>query len=420
MSACLFTNPSEVIKTRLQVQNELGRAAAAVYAAGPSANAAAAAAAANAGPPPPKLYKNVFHAFYVVARTEGLRGLQGGLGPSLLYQLTMNGTRLGMYEPLKRLVTRAAAGDFDGSKGSDREPRLGDHARAHRPPVFWHNVVAAASSGMIAAFIGSPFFLVKVRLQIQSKQAAAAPLLSAAAHTPGAAVLPAATAAALPTAVGAQHAYTSAFGGLRSIYRADGITGLWRGCTASMLRVSVGSTVQLSTYDHCKFWIMQRTGWADSAKVHLSASLLSGALVTLAMNPPDVISTRLYNQPVVNGKGTLYSGLVDCAAKTIRTEGIAGLYKGTTAVSFAWQAFTSCVSFGQVSNCVTLSRSFAHGLLFSFFFCSFCLALAVFTHSTTSVWALTRCSPFSFGRRSRRWPRKRASEKKAPFCAAQA
>ena len=60
----------------------------------------------------------------------------------------------------------------------------------------------------------------------------------------------------------------------------------------------------------------------------VAASSLSGFLVTVAMNPADVISTRLYNQPVVAGRGQLYSGLVDCAVKTVRAEGVRGLYKG--------------------------------------------------------------------------------------------
>jgi len=68
-----------------------------------------------------------------------------------------------------------------------------------------------------------------------------------------------------------------------------------------------------------------------SAPYSFSASLLSGFCVTVAMNPADVISTRLYNQPVVNGKGTSYNGIVDCAVKTIKTEGVRGLYKGFTA-----------------------------------------------------------------------------------------
>ena len=43
---------------------------------------------------------------------------------------------------------------------------------------------------------------------------------------------------------------------------------------------------------------------------------------TAGMNPFDVISTRIYNQPVVNNRGHLYSGVVDCAVKIVRTEGL--------------------------------------------------------------------------------------------------
>jgi hypothetical protein len=39
------------------------------------------------------------------------------------------------------------------------------------------------------------------------------------------------------------------------------------------------------------------------------------------MNPVDCISTRMYAQPHVNGKGTLYAGLLDCALKILRSEG---------------------------------------------------------------------------------------------------
>lgn len=51
------------------------------------------------------------------------------------------------------------------------------------------------------------------------------------------------------------------------------------------------------------------------------------------MTPFDVISTRLYNQPVdaVTGKGTVYKGIFDCAAQIFRTEGIFGFYKGFSA-----------------------------------------------------------------------------------------
>ncbi|RLN79031.1 hypothetical protein BBJ28_00007571 [Nothophytophthora sp. Chile5] len=63
----------------------------------------------------------------------------------------------------------------------------------------------------------------------------------------------------------------------------------------------------------------------------VAASLVTGLVVTTAMNPMDVVSTRLYSQKVVNGKGHLYSGVVDCILKTLRAEGITGFYKGWAA-----------------------------------------------------------------------------------------
>ena len=122
MTAALFTNPIEVVKTRMQVQGELVRIGRAQ-----------------------QLYTNPFQAFYLIGREEGLKGLQGGLGPAVLYQLMMNGTRLGAYEPLKRLYT---------SNGERKE--------------MWRSVAAGSTSGVLSAVMGSPFFLIKVRLQVQS------------------------------------------------------------------------------------------------------------------------------------------------------------------------------------------------------------------------------------------------------------
>lgn len=61
---------------------------------------------------------------------------------------------------------------------------------------------------------------------------------------------------------------------------------------------------------------------------------MTGLVVTTAMNPMDVVSTRLYSQKVVNGKGVLYTGVVDCLVKTARAEGIRGFYKGWAAHYF--------------------------------------------------------------------------------------
>jgi len=70
MGAGLFTNPVEVIKTRIQLQGEL------------------AARGSHAQP-----YKSVFQAFVTVAKNDGILGLQKGLAPALCFQFVINSFR---------------------------------------------------------------------------------------------------------------------------------------------------------------------------------------------------------------------------------------------------------------------------------------------------------------------------------------
>ena len=56
---------------------------------------------------------------------------------------------------------------------------------------------------------------------------------------------------------------------------------------------------------------------------YLASSMVSGLCVTTAMNPLDVISTRLYTQGT--GVTERYTGPLDCAVKTARAEGLRGV-----------------------------------------------------------------------------------------------
>ena len=54
--------------------------------------------------------------------------------------------------------------------------------------------------------------------------------------------------------------------------------------------------------------------------------------MTFAINPMDVIRTRVYNQPRdTSGVGLLYAGVQDALGKIVRSEGVAALYKGLVA-----------------------------------------------------------------------------------------
>ncbi|KAJ2127620.1 Mitochondrial oxaloacetate carrier protein [Coemansia sp. RSA 921] len=166
------------------------------------------------------------------------------------------------------------------------------------------NVAAGGLCGVAGAALGSPFFLVKTRMQSASKFAA----------------------------VGHQHNYTSSIDGLRRIWQAGGIRGLYRGMDAAMMRAGAGSAVQLATYDHFKSYIsrtLAHRGLTDnSVYTHFLASMGTGFFVCLAMNPFDVVSTRMYNQKTVNGQGALYRNPFQCFYKTVASEGVLSLYKG--------------------------------------------------------------------------------------------
>ncbi|XP_051542494.1 solute carrier family 25 member 35-like isoform X2 [Myxocyprinus asiaticus] len=217
--ACLFTNPLEVVKTRMQLQGELkSRGTYQVY------------------------YRNVFHAFYTIGKIDGLTGLQKGLVPGLVYQLCMNGVRLGSYATIECLGYIHTDGRVSAAKST----------------------LAGAVAGVVGAVMGSPIYLVKTHLQSQSTSS---------------------------IAVGHQYKHQGMMHALFAIYRQHGILGLWRGASAAVPRVSVGSAAQLSTFSASK-------------------------------------------ELVTDTQGILYRGFVDCFSKTLKNEGMTGLYKGLGASYF--------------------------------------------------------------------------------------
>ncbi|CAI2196641.1 18289_t:CDS:2, partial [Funneliformis geosporum] len=233
-AAVTFTNPWEVVKTRLQLQGELARG--------------------NSNYVRP--YRNIFQAVYLILKHEGVRGIQKGLGPAYAYQLVMNGSRLGLYDPMRNSLVKL----FNTSSTS--------------MPI---SIISGFLSGSIGAAIGSPLYLVKTRMQSYSTF----------------------------TAIGHQHNYKNTLNALQSVVKGEGLKGLFRGVDASMIRTGVGSSTQLSSYFLTKRYATKYSGMSDDdILVHIFSSLVSGLCVCINMNPFDVVSTRMYNQKVdQSGKG---------------------------------------------------------------------------------------------------------------------
>lgn len=215
----------------------------------------------------------------VILRNEGARGLLAGLSTAYCYQLMLNGCRLGFYDPIRTTLNQLIHQDASVQS-------------------FGVNIVSGATSGIMGAMVGSPFFLVKTRLQ---------------SHSP---FLP----------VGTQHKYKGPIDGFRSIYKAEGLKGWYRGASAAMVRTGFGSSVQLPTYFFAKRNLQKHAGLSEGVGLHLASSAASGLVVCCVMHPPDTVMSRMYNQ-----SGNLYSGIFDCFAKTVKTEGVLAIYKGFSA-----------------------------------------------------------------------------------------
>ena len=121
--AASFTNPIDVVKTRMQMQGEGLKAG-----AGPGVSGTARS----------------------IVAAEGAAGLYRGLSASLCREMSYSGIRMGMYEPARRSLA--------GWLGVDP---------AHTP--LYLKVLAGAITGCTGSALANPLDLVKVRMQALPK-----------------------------------------------------------------------------------------------------------------------------------------------------------------------------------------------------------------------------------------------------------
>jgi solute carrier family 25 protein 34/35 len=229
------------------------------------------------------VYRNVPHALVTIARNEGLAGLQRGLVAGACFQFSLTSTRFGIFGVAKQMTA------FDTT---------------NQPPhrVFFTSFLLAGGASFVGAVVSSPFWLIKTRMQAQSDSK-------------------------LLSAVGYQHKYSSFTDALVTIYRENGVAGLFKNVEANVIRLMVSGSVQLAAYETSKGQLL-KWGYAEGIKTHVIASLVTGAAVVSVWQPFDTTACRLMNQ---GGTQVPYKGFSDCFYRTWQAEGVVGLYKGVFA-----------------------------------------------------------------------------------------
>ncbi|XP_058457029.1 solute carrier family 25 member 35-like [Malaya genurostris] len=229
-----------------------------------------------------RAYKGMWQSIRSVVQSDGLRGLQKGLPAAALYQFTMNSVRLGTFQTVDNL-------GWTKSDNAFVSPFLS---------VFW-----GGFAGVISATVSCPVYVVKTQLQAVSSGSYTAKF---------------------------QHRHSGTIAAFVNMYRQSGVRGLYRGYTANLARVAIGSSTQMASFTTCKDFLTKYETFRDSVVLTaLASSTVAGFFTSVLMSPCDVVTTRMTNQGVSEtGRGLLYENIFDCFVKVYRAEGIHGMYKG--------------------------------------------------------------------------------------------
>ena len=212
-----------------------------------------------------------------IFRTEGLLAMYGGLSAAALRQFVYGGIGVGLYVPVRTLVI-----------GKDADPKKA---------TLLQRILSGALSGSLGQLVANPFDLVKVRLQADGRL----------------------------KSLGQPPRYRGTFDALARIPREEGVAGFYKGLGPSVARAAVINGCGIASYDQSKVVVLQLTGRDKGLVPQVIGSLVSGLVSAIVSTPFDVIKTRMMNQPK---NAPLYAGPLDCVAKTVRSEGVGGLYKG--------------------------------------------------------------------------------------------
>lgn len=234
------------------------------------------------GPNGEKMYKSMFDCFKKTYRAEGYFGMYRGSAVNIL-----------LITPEKAI--KLAANDFFRHHLTTKDGQL---------PVT-RQMAAGGLAGLCQIVITTPMELLKIQMQDAGRVAAQAKLAGK----------------TVPKTSATQLALT--------LFREKGILGLYKGIGATMCRDVSFSIVYFPLFATLnQFGPRKNDGSGEAAFfVSFASGCAAGSFAALAVNPMDVVKTRLQAITAVEGQPS-YTGIWDCVFKTLRHEGPTAFFKG--------------------------------------------------------------------------------------------
>ncbi|PON34981.1 Mitochondrial carrier protein [Parasponia andersonii] len=226
-----------------------------------------------------------------VVSTEGPGALYRGMAAPLASVTFQNAMVFQIYAVLSRA--------FDSS------------VSAKDPPSYKGVVLGGVGTGALQSLMLGPVELVKIRLQLQSISKAKTHQLQP---------------------------HKGPISVVKSIMKTEGLRGMYRGLTITVLRDAPAHGVYFGTYEYMREQL--HPGCRKNGQENLQTMLISGGLAGVASwiccYPLDVMKTRLQAQ-IPSSSPLKYNGIIDCFRKSVKQEGFNVLWRGLgTAVSRAF------------------------------------------------------------------------------------
>uniref|UniRef100_A0AAQ6IJY4 Mitochondrial glutamate carrier 1 n=1 Tax=Anabas testudineus TaxID=64144 RepID=A0AAQ6IJY4_ANATE len=252
-----------------------------------------------------QLYKSMMDCLIKTVKSEGYFGMYRGAAVNLT-----------LVTPEKAI--KLAANDFFRHQLSKDGGRL----------TVLKEILAGCCAGMCQVIITTPMEMLKIQLQDAGRLAAQQRVMPSVVTALKMGGTSAVLSRSYNTSPGQQVTRVSATQITRELLRTKGVTGLYRGLGATLMRDIPFSVVYFPLFAHLN-QLGQHSSDNPSVPFYWSfiSGCLAGSIAAVTVSPCDVVKTRLQSLKKGANEET-YNGVVDCVRKIMRKEGPGAFLKG--------------------------------------------------------------------------------------------